>query len=61
MSQSTPGLGLRAWQFGLRVDKSTGMLAATTISLFTVVNKVIITSFIGEGRVRKPDIVWPTL
>lgn len=48
MSQLTPGLGLRAWQLGLRVDKSTGTLAATTISLFTVTGRVVVTSIVGE-------------
>ena len=48
MSVLISGIGLRTWQFGYRVDKSTGTLAATTISLFTVSGKVYVTSIIGE-------------
>lgn len=44
----TPGVGLRAWQFGVKAEKSTGTLAATTIGLFTVTGKVVVTSIVGE-------------
>lgn len=48
MSILIPGTGLRTWQFGLKVEKSTGTLAATTISLFTVTGTVLMTSIIGQ-------------
>lgn len=44
----TSGTGLRTWQFGLKVEKSTGTLAATTVGLFTVTGRVIVTLLIGE-------------
>lgn len=47
MSILIPGTGLRTWQFGLKVEKSTGTLAATTISLFTVSDLVLVTSITG--------------
>lgn len=51
----TPGLGLRAWQYGTRVEKSTGTLAATTIPLFTVSGLVSVSNLIG--RVTAPVTV----
>lgn len=48
MSILVPGTGLRTWQFGLKVEKSTGTLAATTIPLFTVSGLVLVTAIIGE-------------
>ena len=40
--------GIRTWQFGIKVEKSTGTLAATTISLFTVTGTVYLTSIVGR-------------
>lgn len=48
MSILIPGTGLRTWQFGLKVEKSTGTLAATTISLFTVSGLVLVTAIVGQ-------------
>lgn len=48
MSILVPGTGLRTWQFGLKVEKSTGTLAATTIPLFTVSGLVLMTAIVGE-------------
>lgn len=49
MSVIITGDQLRTVMFGNRAEKSTGTLAATTISLFTVaVGKVLITSLVGE-------------
>lgn len=49
MSVLIQGDQLRTILFGNRVEKSTGTLAATTISLFTVSGgKVLVTSIIGE-------------
>lgn len=49
MSTIISGDQIRAIGFGTRVEKSTGTLAATTISLFTIAGgKVLITSIIGE-------------
>lgn len=49
MSVLIQGQQLRDILFGRRVEKATGTLAATTISLFTVAGgKVLLTSIIGE-------------
>lgn len=49
MSVIIQGTQLRQVLLGTRVEKSTGTLAATTISLFTVAGgKVLVTSIIGE-------------
>lgn len=49
MSTLIQGDQLRTILFGTRVEKSTGTLAATTISLFTVAGgKVLVTSLVGE-------------
>jgi hypothetical protein len=49
MSVLNSGAAFRKALFGLRVEKSTGTLAATTIPLFTVAGgKVIVTSIVGE-------------
>lgn len=49
MSVIITGEQLRTVLFGNRAEKSTGTLAATTISLFTVaVGKVLVTSLVGE-------------
>lgn len=48
MSVLISSIGLRTWNFGYRVDKSTGTLTAATISLFTVSGRVYITSIVGE-------------
>jgi hypothetical protein len=49
MSVLIQGEQLRTILFGTAVSKSTGTLAATTISLFTIAGgKVLITSFVGE-------------
>lgn len=49
MSVIITGDQLRTVMFGNRAEKSTGTLAATTISLFTVAGgKVLITSLVGE-------------
>jgi hypothetical protein len=49
MSVIIQGEQLRTILFGTRVEKSTGTLAATTISLFTVAGgKVLLTSIVGE-------------
>lgn len=49
MSVIITGDQLRTVMFGNRAEKSTGTLAATTISLFTVaVGKVLVTSLVGE-------------
>jgi hypothetical protein len=49
MSTGIAGKQTRSLLFGTRVEKSTGTLAATTISLFTVAGgKVQITSLVGE-------------
>jgi hypothetical protein len=50
MSVIIQGSQLRTVLFGTFVSKSTGTLAATTISLFTVAGgKVLVTSFVGEA------------
>lgn len=49
MSVIITGDQLRTILFGNRAEKSTGTLAATTISLFTVAGgKVLVTSLVGE-------------
>lgn len=49
MSVLIQGNQVRAVTLGVRVEKSTGTLAATTISLFTVAGgKVLVTSIVGE-------------
>lgn len=49
MSVIIQGSQLRTVLYGTRVEKATGTLAATTISLFTVAGgKVLITSIVGE-------------
>jgi hypothetical protein len=49
MTTMIAGDQLRTVVLGSRVEKSTGTLAATTISLFTVAGgKVLITSIVGE-------------
>lgn len=47
MAVSNPGAAFLKSAFGTRVSKSTGTLAATTISLFTVSGYCIITSIVG--------------
>lgn len=47
MAAGIPGEAFRKSQFGIRVEKSTGTLAATTISLFTVTGYNIITAIVG--------------
>lgn len=49
MSVIIQGEQLRTLLYGTRVEKTTGTLAATTISLFTVATgKVLLTSIVGE-------------
>lgn len=49
MGNLVQGTQLRTLLFGTRVEKSTGTLAATTVSLFTIAGgKVLITSLVGE-------------
>lgn len=49
MSTLVSGTQLRQILFGTRVEKSTGTLAASTVSLFTVAGgKVLVTSLVGE-------------
>ena len=49
MSVIIQGTQMRDILFGTRVSKSTGTLAASTISLFTVAGgKVLVTSLVGE-------------
>lgn len=47
MSVNLKGSALRLNVLGTKVEKSTGTLAATTISLFTVSDLVVVTSIIG--------------
>jgi hypothetical protein len=42
------GSQLRDIQFGHKVEKSTGTLAATTVALFTVTGLVAVTSLVGK-------------
>lgn len=49
MTTMISGSQLRTMLFGTAVSKSTGTLAATTVSLFTVAGgKVLVTSLVGE-------------
>lgn len=49
MTTMIQGSQVRSLLFGVRVEKSTGTLAATTIPLFTVAGgKVLLTSIVGE-------------
>lgn len=48
MSVIIDGSQLRTILFGNKVEKSTGTLAATTISLFTVTGDVLVTSIVGK-------------
>src|SRR5687768_10580384 len=49
MSVVNPGGAFLKSAFGIRVEKATGTLAATTVALFTVAGgKVLVTSIVGE-------------
>jgi hypothetical protein len=48
MTAMISGPQVRALTLGVKVEKSTGTLAATTISLFTVTGDVMITSIVGK-------------